>query len=663
MKKNLLFVLALSAFVNLTAQKKIDFGQKLSTEKATKMLKKKPSISESFRAKNMNNMFAQNDGTSVFKNNKSEQSIVPSSTIVSKTWGQLKNVDTDEWLTFQQSFKYGAGANVEMKLLDENLAVSKEFTFNIPTTANGVYVLNTVSSKIIDNSTDLKFLVYIHYFEGGSGPEFQKDGIWVVNDKGEILNKMEGAGATFVPNNSGSVDLFAFTDNDEVVTVNALNYDLSQKSTYSFPSVLTYNLVGSPLSFMKVKGENKIVIAHYEKLFLNNDTFEVTPDNNLLVKILNRDLVEEKTIPLDITSSYPEEPFTFGLGNFGVFYFNYKYDVSDKIFNNDEDLEIVYGITYEDLMADNSWTHYYVANEQGTRLKSFETNVISGTEMMSIPGQDDQIGLILGEGESGTGIQMFDINSWTPKFEFPAVYNDEQLASDYNRVPSANGYSYLISMASGIQENGKTYGVINRYTADGAFEKAIKLDIGVDPQLFIAVLNSDSLNPHIFNNDDDIEYTYVHKHKFPTGNKIYNEFTIAKETGPAIFTAKGDKPYGDVTASGFLFTKNGASFNKLALVYNNYEEFITTEFYDLPFSVLATNNTSVNTTKIYTDRLNKTINWSEKANTYEVYGMAGDMLLKGNNADKASTSTLLKGAYVLKLSTDKGVVTKKFMID
>ncbi|WP_313028028.1 hypothetical protein [Soonwooa sp.] len=50
-------------------------------------------------------------------------------------------------------------------------------------------------------------------------------------------------------------------------------------------------------------------------------------------------------------------------------------------------------------------------------------------------------------------------------------------------------------------------------------EKEIKLNIGTDPQMFMPILNSETLSPTIYNNDNDVEFTYLHKYKFPTGTK------------------------------------------------------------------------------------------------------------------------------------------------
>lgn len=649
--------------LNLNAQKKIYFEDAMKLRETTGLKlnsKAEPFLNEAKILKTEYTCSEQNISNFHSTANKS---ISPSATIVTKTWGQIKNIDNNELQMFQMDYQYGTGANVSIKLMDDNMATVRQINFNIPETTNSIRMIAQASSAVGSSTSELKLMIFLHYFEGGIGPNFQKSKIWVVDGNGEKIGEFDATGAYLLKKPSGNPDILTYFDDNTNVRMKIYDSELNPKNSLTVPTELIMNYSGSPLNFLNVKGEDKIVVVHYEKKYMDNSTLEVTPDNHLLVKIYDTGLSNlEKIIPLDISTIYPEQPYTFALGKFGTYFLKSRYDITDNVFNSDDSLEIMYGIDYEDLLHDKSWTNYYVANEQGNRIKSLEKDIIDIYEMDAVEGQDNQIGLIIGSGNMGTGIEMFSIESWNTDISFPAVYNGDQLSIYFNRIKDNGGYSYLMGLGQAVNENGTYYGVINNYSKTGEFIKNIKLNIGETPMSFIPILWTGALTPNVYNTDNAMEYTYVYKMKNMSTNKIFNVFNVAKENSDIIFSVNGETEKGDVQSSGFVLDKTGGKFNKLAVTYRTSSTYYTTEFYDLPFSILATQENSAGSVKVYTDKVNNIVGWTEKADAYEIYDIAGRTVRKGSNAFQASTQSLSKGVYIIRLATKHGLISKKFMI-
>ncbi|WP_300672707.1 T9SS type A sorting domain-containing protein [Soonwooa sp.] len=657
MKKSIILAAAILATNIVNAQETILFENAgLKVEKPAKILKTSPDFNSLFTAKQ--NLQQYNATPTSYVNASKTSTAAPTNTIAVDSWGKILAVETGLAENYAIKYKFGTGANLTFSFMDNNFKETKSFNASLPTTANKVAIITTMS-KAEDGR---RIMMFVHYFEGGVGPAFQKSAVWVFNENGVKLKELPVNSAKYIRTASGETRIFGAYDGEENNEFRLYDANFNEMKSVPVAAKLSTNYAGSPVSFLKIKGQDKIVLAHYEKLFMNQQTYEVTPDNHLLVKIYDTDFNLEKTIPLDLTSIYPESPYIFALGDFGTLPFNYKFEITDKTFNDDDDLEIMYTIRYEDVINDKSWANYYVANEQGRRIRSLEKKIISVGEMAPIAGKDDQLAFIIGEGDFGSSIDTFDLQSWKDGFSFPAKYNDQILSTNFNRIPSTNGYDYLIGLGSGKQIDNVAYGLVNQYFKDGEFKKEIKLNIGTNPQMFVPILNGETLDPHVYNSDDDYEFTYIHKHKFPTGSKMYNEFSISKDYQTPIFALKGDGSYGDIVSSGFLRDEHEKAILKLAMLYQNTASVTTTEFYDVPFSTLATNDVKKSEAKIYFDDKTKSIGTLDKADKFEVYNAVGNLVINQSNTKIVSAANLSKGLYVVKLTINGQVTTSKVIV-
>ncbi|WP_068598368.1 hypothetical protein [Vaginella massiliensis] len=77
-------------------------------------------------------------------------------------------------------YSFGQNASVVVSLMNDDLSVVKSFSFSIPDTANDLQIVSQTTKNIGDQDGKKKFMFFIHYFEGGVRPDFQKNEIWVI---------------------------------------------------------------------------------------------------------------------------------------------------------------------------------------------------------------------------------------------------------------------------------------------------------------------------------------------------------------------------------------------------------------------------------------------------------------------------------------------------
>ncbi|KEY19306.1 T9SS type A sorting domain-containing protein [Kaistella antarctica] len=657
MKKLLCSVLVVGSFFFTTAQTTIALK-----DSQTSLIQKKKSLKDFKRNREINRatLFMGNPSEkgAVVNANPNSKGATPSASIYTELWGEVQSVSQEEKQLFQINYNYGADAKATVKLLDAEINVLKTFTIALPESTNNFSLLK---DYFYDAEGKRNFFIYVHHFENNGGPESQLDEIFVVTEDGVKRATLDGYGAKVVSAASG-VKIMTFHDAEEEMLVTNYNLDdftLDKSMGISF-DLLNF-MSGSPVNFMDVKGVPSLVLAHYEKLFIDNDTFEVFPDNHLIVGIYDFDLNLKKNISLDIRTSYPDEPYTIPAAQFGMFYGYGKYDITDHTFNDDDEIEVLYSISYFDLLGDSEWNHYFVGNESGARIRSLEDNVIGRTELQPLPGHDDQIGLYIGADEQVGSIKMFDVKNWASVYEFPAFYNEELLSLNFNRIPAGDSYDYLFGMPELEVVNDLSYGKINHYDKLGQFKKATKLSLGENVVNFTPLLYGEALTPNLYLNDGQPTYTYVSKHL--VSGKGYNILRVAKSETDIIFEVQGDAAKGDLVGSRYMTNINDEIKN-LALLYTTGDYNLTIDFYDLPFSILSTQSTTIkNSLMVYVDNANQAVRWNETSNSFAVYSMTGSLVRQGGKSDQVSTVGLPKGVYILMITTPKGEkLTKRFIL-
>ncbi len=614
------------------------------------------------RPKAINSIF-ENDLESNISNRSNLLEVESFAQIEVDGWGIITNLDTDGDVFY--SFKRPTQTSAEIKTYDNDLSVVDSFTLEIPESANQVQVLNHYSSNFFNDDASKEFLIYLHYFdEEIPGPDGQIWEVWVVNDEGEVLQTLNATSVDTKIDAEGNKKLFTYFDNDEDVVIKSFDVSTWEVvDTYSFETDLIHFFMGSPFDFVNIEGEDFIVIAHYKHLYLDNDTMQIFPDNNLLIKILDLDFNEVKSISLDIDTRYPGAEDLLPMAQFGMFYKEDKYDVSKNIFNADDKFEVVYGIYYFDMMNDTEWSNFILANEDGEILKVLKEFLIdSFMDMNSIEGHDNQIGFLMGEGGQATTLGFFDIESWEMVKTFSAEHNGDLLSSKFNRIAHEDTYHYVIGLGEPDMVGSTIYGVISEYEISGEEFKRHSFELPENVVLFDPMLTSYSLTPNLYTEDQGQHFMYVYKEQVPNGSAIFNNLVIAKNSDDVLVEFRGDTEMGNITGSAFLTNGSGV-FDKMTVQYEPGNRWVT-DFYRLPFeSDLSVDDQIQTAFSVYPNPTNGVVNFKSNAsvNSVQVYSILGNLVidksLEGNQT-QFDLSNLPSGVYIANLNLENGMTKK-----
>lgn len=662
LKSTIIFFLCTSAAVtaqNLKTSKVQSSGFEM-VKKETRGFKKYD-LRDLNKPKMVNSPFGHNGtaGNSASGSARSASNIEPFAEIDIPRWGVINKVEGGGEILFSSE---RTGTSYTVKTYNDNIEIVDNFTIQVPANANQIDVLNHYSSGFFNNNAAREFMIFVQHFDPEKpGPEGMIWEVWVVDSAGQILKKLDGTGAETKIDADGKKKLFSYLVDNNALTLNAFDIDTWKiENTYVVDAKLTNFFMGSPLNFLTVDGQEYIALAHYKHLFMDNDTFEVFPDNNLIVKLLDHNLQEVKKMSLDIETRYPDAgPYVIPMADFGTFYRDQTYDLSRHIFNNDDKLEVVYGVYYYDMIGDTEWSTYRVANEDGQMIHELNEYLLDTyQEMNSIEGHDNQLAFLMGEDGMATNLAFFNIESWKFDLNLNADHNGDRLSSSFNRVPQGSDFNYVIGLGEPDEENGNIYGVVNHYDRTGKSTHRQRFLLPENTVLFQPILTPYALLPNLFANDNAFYYNYVYKQMGSDG-KVFNNLVISKDTEEHLVEFRGDTNLGNIIGSTFL-TDGNSVFNKMTVQYESGYDQMLTQFYKLPFETdLNVQNPSTSDFSVYPNPTAEVLNFETAVpvTAIKVYGLAGNLVLNQIIAPYQKSihvSRLSAGVYVAVVSLQDG---------
>lgn len=608
-------------------------------------------------------LFDQNTAHTNVAQALNDDDLEPMAGIEGEVWGSLNNIETGNLVYFSASLE---GNTYQIKTYDNDLQQEEGFGMEIPASTNAIQLLNHYSTHYFTDDNTGEFMVYLHYFdEEIMGPEGQISEIWIVNSEGTVLEKVEGTAAWAKENNQGNRILYTYNlDLDYNANIKAYDpTDFSLVDSYTIDEELLNFYMGDPFTFMTVDGQEYLVVSHYEKLFMDNMTMEVYPDNHLIIKLLDYDFNEVKTMKLDIDTHYPEAgEFVAPMAEFGTLYHDNTYDISKHIFNDDDQLEVLYGVYYYDMIMDTEWSTLRVGNENGEVVHQLDEYIYGiNSDMMPIENQDNQIGFLMGDqnGEP-TQIGFFDIESWEMATVFDTNLTEDRLSNKFNRIPFENTYHYLIGIGEPDYEGDEMFGVINEYTAEGELLERHQLSIPTSSELFDPILTSDVLMPNIFTTEsDDLFFTYVYLDKNDAGENVYS-LTVASDAENVLAHFSGHGEKGGIKGAGLLINTDQSAYDKFMIQYAITDYLYLTDFYQLPFKGdLGVDNMTQDSFTFYPNPTQDYlyVQSVENFNSISVFDITGKIVLQkrlaGNRAS-VDLSRLKSGIYLAQVSQENG---------
>ncbi len=419
---------------------------------------------------------------------------------------------------------------------------------------------------------------------------------------GEIKFEMEGTGLVFDAskgwNSYQRLIMTHETDKEYSIDVIAPpaygQNEWTVEHTFNFPidNRISY-LQGSCFNCMNVDGTPYYVLAQYEKPFTNTDagdgTLDITQEPNNFLVLRTFDKKFNKVDSLRVSINAPEGT-PYRSAAFGLFGNN---DLSKGYFSNNGNLNYVVELFDYTPSLDGDLISIAVYDSKNGKLKDICDNVTSNKWALlnTIHGKSEQMWFLqtIGTGENaGQQIQLVDVPSCEKAGVLPQSIDGNSISSNFDRYPTsanAQGYQYVIALAQAqSNEAGDVLAPIAWVNPDCTIDHVDRLNLGTKAENFTPLINSTSLNPYLFNTDDDMEYVYIAKKRREDGsNKLDNVLEIAKVDGTVLKSWRGDDTHVFEKAS--FPVMNDLGKRQMFVVFNDRENNkYDMNFYDLPFT-------------------------------------------------------------------------------
>ena len=419
---------------------------------------------------------------------------------------------------------------------------------------------------------------------------------------GEIKFEMEGTGLVFDASKGwNSYQRLIMThESDEKYSIDVIappangqnKWTVEHTFNFAIDNRITY-LQGSCFNCMNVDGTPYYVLAQYDKPFTNTDVDDGSkdvkqePGNFLVLRTLDKnfDKVDSIRVSIDAPEGIPYRSAAFGL--FG------NNDLSKGYFSNSGKLNYVVGLYDYVPSLDGDLISYAVYDSENGKLKDICDKVTSNKRglLNTIHGKSDQMWFLqtIGTSEgSGQQIQLVDVPSCEKVSVLPQSIDGNAISSNFDRYPTtanAQGYQYVIALSQAqSNEAGEVLAPIAWVNPDRTIDHVDRLNLGLKAENFTPLINSTSLNPYLFNTDDDMEYVYIAKKRREDGsNKIDNVLEVSKLDGTVLKSWRGDDTHVFEKAS--FPVMNDLGKRQMFVVFNDTENNkYDMNFYDLPFT-------------------------------------------------------------------------------
>lgn len=537
----------------------------------------------------------------------------PTNTASGQTYGWVSAPDASNWY-FTQSFTsrdsvysefYTAHfhESSEITLFDNSHKQVGSFSVKVPEGwkhVTDITPYGPITKKLFDrDEKSCEILVEFHDAYNGKNKFLTR--AYDINT-GDIKFEMEGTGLVFDASKEwNSYQRLIMThETDKMYSIDVIappaygQNDWTVEHTFNFPIDNRINyLQGSCFNCMNVDGTPYYVLAQYEKPFTKTDAgdgstdIKQEPDNFLVLRTFDKSFNKVDSIRVSINAP---EGTPYRSAAFGLFGNN---DLSKGYFSNSGKLNYVVGLYDYAPALDGNLISYAVYDSENGKLKDICDKVTSNKRglLNTIHGKSDQMWFLqtIGTSEgSGQQIQLVDVPSCEKVGVLPQSIEGNNISSNFDRYPTsanAQGYQYVIALAyAQSNEAGEVLAPIAWVNPDCSIDHVDRLNLGTKAENFTPLINSTSLNPYLFNTDDDMEYVYIAKKRREDGsNKLDNVLEVAKVDGTVLKSWRGDDNYVFSQASFPVMDELGK--RQMFVVFedrtnNKYDM----NFYDLPFT-------------------------------------------------------------------------------
>lgn len=539
---------------------------------------------------------------------------IPTNTASGQTYGWVVSPDASNWYFTQnitsRDSVYDGGyytahfhESSEITLFDNSHKQVGSFSVKVPEGwkhVTDITPYGPITKKLFDgDEKSCEILVEFHdAFEGknkfltraydiNTGKiKFEMEGTGLVFDASKGWNSYQRLIMTHETDKEYSIDVIAppaYGQNDWTVE-HTFNIAIDNRINY---------LQGPCFNCMNVDGTPYYVLAQYEKPFTNTDasdgTLDITqePDNFLVLRTLDKKFKQVDSLRVSINAP---EGTPYRSAAFGLFGNN---DLSKGYFSNNGKLNYVVELFDYAPSLDADLISFAVYDSENGKLKDICDNVASNQWALlnTIHGKSEQMWFLqsIGTGEnSGQQIQLVDVPSCEKAGVLPQSIDNNSISSNFDRYPTsanAQGYQYVIALAKAqSNEADEVLAPIAWVNPDCTIDHVDRLNLGTKAENFTPLINSTSLNPYLFNTDDDMEYVYIAKKRREDGsNKLDNVLEVAKVDGTVLKSWRGDDTHVFERAS--FPVMNDLGKRQMFVAFHDIEnDKYDMNFYDLPFT-------------------------------------------------------------------------------
>lgn len=535
-----------------------------------------------------------NIGTSVMKE---------FATIETKSWGRVYSLETGKPLFFTQenelSFTYGDTRQpyykgVKIGILNEKMEEEKSFSLKLHDTTMTVSVLGTFSTSFFNTDPKREFLIHAHSFARlAQGPAYARDTLYVVNEDGEVLQRYGNTASAILRMVGNAQHLIVFrptyTGVTDSLTVDVFN-PRNQTVRFHFAkhrSVLSYTYSAN-FAFQMIDGNPYYVAVFYEKPFVDAASDPRNPvvskNNHLVAQIYDAARFElKKEAKFEI---FGQENHEWSMGS--LRYFS-DYMISQFRFNSDSSYEFVYSVDRLIDECDCISSDLYLVGEDGKIIKTIKEGTGGVRQLQEIPGQPSEFVIFEGTDDAITGFSMTEAPSLEMQ-HFGAMQDGEMLSLTFERMPDPEyGKKYIFALRSGTYYEDTASLTFGYFSPEGKLLKKFYAKVGEATLSYGVILNSETLNPYLFNSDDALEVVILGMEEDAAHPDTYLHYVaIASETNGTILHKIYSHPrYGAMSGAGLIPDKDNNRAAAFYVVYSNGNETwsnpASTVFYEVPF--------------------------------------------------------------------------------
>lgn len=518
-------------------------------------------------------------------------------------YGTIYGPDGDTWFYNRESVKDDVGYYKSAKFViydsKHNVAANIQWTCPEDKKVNSIYPHAQVTNKMFDNDANTQEVVFFAHYVLAPGETI--DSTFIYNLEGDIVQKYEGSIADVFDIKQSTTTVQRailqrqenqiYNEEDDVI----FHFDVLKpmgwgdtaptvEHTFSVPFNLTnYSDEAPCFSVYTVEDSTYYVLSHYKEPYVDGydpESLEmiVHENNEFVIDVYNSKY--EKKDSFGVKLDKPEDAL-YRMAGFSLFSDD---DMSRNFYTDNGELNYVIGFYDYYTSSDDTYNFtFQVFNGKGELKKTICENVIDWFSLSDLRGHEQQWACLQTVGNAQQ-VRMVDVPSCETATIIPAQIDGENISFTIDRYSKGDDYQYVIKLLyADADADGNVISRIGWYNKDLTLDHYVKFNLGPNGQNFTPLLYNESLDPYLFDTDDEHEYVYIATIKRDNSTVMDDVMVIAKEDGTVIRELRGDEANAIYTGGIINYGLNNPEFYAITRS-TSYPTTYDMKMYSLPFT-------------------------------------------------------------------------------